>query len=146
MTPQQTSKDIDQLKSFLRGERSAVETYDQVIEKADGPTVRTQLQEGRNSHAERVALLEQQIRILGGKPDTTSGPWGAFAKAVEGGAKAFGLSAAVAVLEEGEDHGLKDYKQDAEDLSPEMRTFVNVQLLPRQQRTHDTLSRLKDRL
>jgi hypothetical protein len=141
------SKDTDHLNSFLRGELSAVETYRQVMEMADkgpeGASVRTQLQPAYDSHERRVRLLTEKIRALGGKPSTDSGAWGSFAKAVQGGAKAFGLKAAVAVLEQGEDHGRNDYQRDIPDLSPALRDFVKNTLLAEQLRTHDTVSRLK---
>jgi hypothetical protein len=92
------------------------------------------------------APLRIEFRQLGGEPATGSGPWGTFAKVVEGGAKAFGEKAAVAALEEGEDHGLKDYKADLGDLDFEAVELVRGKLLPEQKQTHDRLSALKKRL
>jgi hypothetical protein len=136
--------DIDHLNSFLRGELSAVETYNQAIQKLAGePAVVTSLQQSRGSHMRRAEMLRSEIRRLGGEPADGSGLWGGFAKLVEGGAKVFGKKAAVAALEEGEDHGRDDYKRDLDDLSPQVRMFVQSQLVPEQQRTHDALSQLK---
>jgi len=100
------------------------------------------------SHQQRVMMLREAIIALGGTPSTSSGPWGAFAKAVEGTAKVFGDKAAIAALEEGEDHGLKDYKRDLDDtdLDPQARRIVADQLLPAQQQTHFQLSSLKKRM
>lgn len=145
MTKTHSKDDIQQFNSFLRGEISAVETYEQAIKKAEDPHVLAVLRENRASHAERVALLEREIRALGGEPSKGSGVWGGFAKAVEGGAKLFGESAAIAALEEGEDHGLADYKADLSKLSPAHRSIVTLQLLPKQQQTHDAARRLKAR-
>lgn len=142
-----TSEDIDQLNSFLRGEISAVETYDQAIKKlADEPALAESLRACRASHDRRVNALRSEIRRLGGDPAEGSGVWGAFAKAVEGGAKVFGKSAAIAALEEGEDHGRDDYLGDLEKLTPAIKSFVQTQLVPEQKRTHDALSRLKSSL
>lgn len=138
-----TNDDIKQLNSFLRGEISAVETYQQCIDKMDDASVSTQLRQLQASHSTRVTKLQQQIRTLGGTPETDSGVWGSFAKLVEGGAKVFGTSAAIAALEEGEDHGKSDYKGDLKDLSPTVQQFVRNQLVPEQQKTHDALSALK---
>ncbi len=135
--------DIDALNSFLRGEISAVETYAQALRSVDNGAAKDILANNRASHATRVSLLQGEIHRLGGKPADKSGAWGAFAKAVEGGAKLFGDSSAVAALEEGEDHGLEDYRRDVEQLSPAVRSFVGSRLLPEQQKTHDALSRLK---
>jgi uncharacterized protein (TIGR02284 family) len=140
-------KDIDKLNSFLRGELSAVETYDQAIQKlANETAVVASLQQSRTSHLRRAEMLRGEIRRMGGEPADSSGMWGGFAKLVEGGAKMFGKKAAVAALEEGEDHGRDDYIRDLDDLSPQVRAFVQAQLVPEQQRTHDVLSQLKQRL
>lgn len=134
---------VDVLNSFLRGEISAVETYRQALDKVKAAPVRTQLQDCLQSHARRVDVLRQQISALGGEPSEGSGIWGTFAKAVEGGAKVLGEKAAVAALEEGEDHGRNDYRQDVEKLDPMTRQFVESRLMPEQERTHSTLSSLK---
>ena len=137
---------VDVLNSFLRGEISAVETYRQALEKVERPQLRTQLQDCMQSHAQRVTLLSEQIRTLGGTPSTSSGVWGAFAKAVEGGAKTFGEKAAISALEEGEDHGRNDYRRDLEKLDVASRQVVQTRVVPEQQRTHDAMSALKKTL
>ena len=89
---------LDTLNSFLRGEISAVETYRQAIEKLrDKPEVST-LSECLRSHEQRVSLLRDEIRLRGGEPAQGSGPWGAFVKLLEGGAKLFGAKSAIAAL------------------------------------------------
>jgi uncharacterized protein (TIGR02284 family) len=137
---------VDVLNSFLRGEISAVETYRQAIEKIERPQIRTQLQDCMQSHAQRVTLLSEQIRTLGGTPASGSGIWGAFAKAVEGGAKTLGDKVAIAALEEGEDHGRNDYKRDLEKLDAATRQVVQTRVVPEQQKTHDAMSALKKTL
>lgn len=139
-------KDVKHLNSFLRGEISAVETYDKALEKIDNPQLGDTLRELRQSHHERARLLEEKVRQLGGEPSRDSGPWGGFAKLVQSGAKVFGEKAAIAALEEGEDHGRDDYKRDIDELSADCQAFVRGQLMPEQQRTHDTLSRIKKQL
>src|SRR5690606_14996666 len=100
-----TEQDIKQLNSFLRGELSAVETYQQCIEKVENEQVRSQLLGLQESHRSRAILLKERILGLGGEPEQSAGAWGSLAKAVQGGATIFGAAAAVSVLEEGEDHG-----------------------------------------
>jgi uncharacterized protein (TIGR02284 family) len=142
--PMQHERDIDKLNSFLRGERSAVETYDQAIEKLDDdPTMRQRLRSLRDSHNARVQQLASRILNLGGKPDETSGVWGGFAKLVEGGAKLFGKSAAISALEEGEDHGNRLYENNLDELSADTREFIRSQIMPEQSRTHDMLSAIE---
>jgi uncharacterized protein (TIGR02284 family) len=139
----QSEQTVDKLNSFLRGEISAVETYRQALEKLTESGYRTTLQDCQRSHEYRVQLLKEEIRRRGGTPSDSSGPWGAFAKLIEGGAKLFGEKAAIAALEEGEDHGRDDYKRDIKDLDPMGRTFVEQNLLSEQLRTHQAMSNLK---
>jgi uncharacterized protein (TIGR02284 family) len=136
-------KDLDRLNSFLQGELSAVETYRQCIEKMDDPLITTQLRQLLQSHEVRAQKLSQKIRTLGGTPPTSSGVWGTFAKLVEGGAALFGKASAISTLEEGEDHGKKQYARDVAELSPSLRTFVEQDIIPEQRRTHDVLSALQ---
>lgn len=140
---------VDQLNSFLRGELSAVETYRMAIEKLEpNNPARAEVEQCMRSHQERVTLLRDAIIEVGGEPATSSGPWGMFAKAVESAAKVFGDKAAIAALEEGEDHGLKDYRKEMKDndLDFETRGVLTDQLMPAQQVTHAKMSALKKQL
>lgn len=144
---QQASKDaVEHLNSFLRGELSAVETYRQALQKLDDFAHRATLEQCARSHEQRVRLLTEEVRRLGGTPADTSGPWGTFANLVEGGAALFGDKAAIAALEEGEDHGKADYRRDLKHLEGEARLFVEARVLPEQIRTHDAMSVLKKAL
>ncbi|MDQ3364992.1 MAG: DUF2383 domain-containing protein [Myxococcota bacterium] len=112
----------------------------------DISTMRDELLVNLKSHQDRVMVLQEAVIAAGGEPATGSGPWGVFAKAVEGGAKVLGDKATIAALEEGEDHGLKDYKSDLDDLDAATRSLVTNQLLPQQKQTHDRLSAIKHRM
>jgi hypothetical protein len=139
----EADKTVNALNGFLRGEISAVETYRQAIEKLGAGPTQLQLEDCRRSHEQRVAKLREQVARLGGEPAKDSGAWGSFARLVEGGAKAFGEKAAVAALEEGEDHGLKLYRDDLDKLDATARQLVESDLLPAQERTHQFMSTLK---
>jgi demethoxyubiquinone hydroxylase (CLK1/Coq7/Cat5 family) len=142
----EADKTVDALNGFLRGEISAVETYRQAIEKLGSSSTSVQLEDCRRSHEQRASILRDQVERLGGEPAEDSGAWGAFARLVEGGAKAFGEKAAVAALEEGEDHGLKLYRGDLDKLEPASRQLVERNLLPAQEQTHRFMSTLKHTL
>ena len=134
---------IDRLSSFCRGEISAVETYDQVLNS--GALVRhgQELRLCRSSHEARVELLAGRISALGGMPPASSGAWGTFARAVEGAAAAIGERAAILALEEGEDHGLNEYRVHATELDADSQTLVIQRLLPAQLETHRIVRELK---
>jgi len=145
--PRSDRPSLDALNTLLRGELSAVETYKQALEKLDGelevrPALRTCLQ----SHQQRAQRLREVVASLGGTPSEGSGPWGAFARMVEGTAKLMGTKTAIAVLEEGEDHGLKEYRSLVGSLDATARKTVLEELLPAQQDTHEKLSVLKQAL
>jgi uncharacterized protein (TIGR02284 family) len=139
----ENEKVVDTLNSFLRGEISAVETYRQALEKLNHSTSRTLLLDCHLSHEQRVAKLRAQVEKLGGQPSADSGPWGTFARLVEGSAKVLGEKAAISALEEGEDHGLKLYRDEIGKLDQESRRLVETELLPAQERTHRTMSSVK---
>lgn len=134
----------EQLNEFLRGELSAVETYQMAVKKIDDNTaLHADLITNLRSHQDRVAMLRDAVVASGEKPAESSGPWGTWAKLVEGTAKLLGNKAAISALEEGEDHGLKNYREDLGALDPQWRDMVIQQLLPRQQDTHGRLSAIK---
>jgi uncharacterized protein (TIGR02284 family) len=108
-----TKKDTSKLNSLLRGELSAVETYDQAItkfeEKNDSATL-TELRRIRNEHNEAVDALRSRILELGGEPEEGSGAWGVFTAAVTGTAKVLGPQTTLSALHKGEEHGVKSYE------------------------------------
>ena len=139
-----TSKDtVSRLNEFLRGELSAIETYQLAIDRPELPAVRDELVACQKSHADRAKLLRDRIVELGGAPVESSGAWGTVAKALEAGAAKLGDHLAIAVLEEGEDHRLHDYEADLSALDEESRRLVHLELLPEQRRTHRTMSSMK---
>lgn len=137
---------VDQLNSFLRGELSAAESYREALAKLPSSSSRTTLEQCAQSHQERAELLTREVRRLGGEPAASSGAWGTFAKLVTSGAQAFGEKAAIAALEEGEDHGRNDYQRDLGELEPGARALIERQVLPEQLRTHRAMSTLKKSL
>lgn len=147
-SPLDTTATVTQLNSFLRGEISAVETYRQAIEKLQsqpGPGL-TLLNQLMASHATRVQQLMNEVLRFGAEPAEGSGVWGAFANAVQGAADLFGEKAAIAALEEGEDHGLKDYRDGFDKLDTQTRDWVQNTIFPEQKKTHNALRDFKKQL
>jgi uncharacterized protein (TIGR02284 family) len=142
---QTTTHTAEKLNSLLKGEISAVETYRRALEKIADQQLRAELEKCYRSHFGRVDRLSQTISDIGAVPVNTSGAWGTFAKIMEEGAKAFGDKAVIAVLEEGEDHGLKDYRKLEEEPDLVIQNTVR-ELLPKQEETHECMSTLKHNL
>jgi len=134
---------VDQLNSFLRGELSAIETYRLALDRLDQSEFRPSLVQCTRSHEERARLLTEAILGRGGEPADSSGAWGSLVRMLERSAAALSESAAVAVLEEGEDHGRDDYLRDLDNLEPSARQLVEFAILPEQRRTHDTIRAVK---
>jgi uncharacterized protein (TIGR02284 family) len=134
---------VGKLNSLLRGEISAVETYRQALGKITDPSIKSQLQKCEEDHEQRIGLLQERIRSLGGTPEKGSGAWGVWAKLVQGGGDLLGEKTALQALEQGEDHGLKDYRRELDELDGETRTWVASNLLPKAEQTHGAMSTLK---
>jgi hypothetical protein len=112
-----TTTNIDRLNFLLRGEISATETYTQAVQKFSGQAEEPEIRRMRDEHRDACNVLRNHIHEHGAAPDTHSGPWGTWAKLVEGSAQAFGKAAAINVLKEGEEHGIKEYQSALDDQS-----------------------------
>ena len=137
---------LDTLNGLLRGELAATETYRQALEQIDAEHGAQQLAQIRDEHSEAVSLLRKHIREFGGDPETNSGTWGTIVKAVEGTAKLFGNSAALAALKQGEESGLSTYEKLAGDdqLPHACKTMIGGILVPRTKAHIAALSRLQE--
>jgi hypothetical protein len=134
---------LHQLASFCRGEMSAVETYNKAIASCSQPNLVPIFQKNRNSHQMRVEKLSERIRRMGGDVPESAGAWGSFVTLLESAATAIGDNMAVSCLEEGEDHGLRDYHGDRDKLDADTQRFIRDDILPGQIDTHRVMSNLK---
>ncbi len=135
---------IRQLNSFLRGEISAAETYRMAIEKVtDGDTANLELmREIQTEHGRAAQALRERIRDLGGEASDSSGAWGVWAKLTQGTANLFGDASSLKALKEGEEHGLKDYREGVDDIDQTSQQLIENQLIPAQQRHINLLDQL----
>ena len=130
MDKQQT---VESLNRLLRGEISAVETYEQVIEKVKDSSELSRIMEIANDHREAVSTLTQHILDRGGQPEKDSGAWGSFVQTVTGSAKVLGDKPALEALKQGERIGLADYEAFLkQDVDQECKSLVQSKFLPRQ--------------
>ena len=124
---------IDICNKLLRGERSAVETYDQAIEKFRGEPASAGLHSIRMEHVDSVSVLEANVRGMGGTPEKEAGAWGTFANAIQGTANFLGEGSAIASLQSGEKTGKSGYEDalDDEKVMPACKEMIRATLLPR---------------
>ena len=134
---------IDRLESFCRNEMSAVQTYAKAIASPSLRQVSDILQSCHASHEERASALADRILEMGGRVPNSMGVWGSLLPLLEGAAAALSAKMAVAVLEEGEDRCLKEYRENLSKLDPDTRNFIDQHVLPGQTRTHQAISSLK---
>ena len=138
------SEQTKYVQELLRGEISAIETYEQVIEKFQGKSQVVALKEIQDEHKVARQLLEAHTAETGATPDDSSGAWGAWAQFTTGAAKLLGENAALKALKEGEEHGVKEF-QDAlsnNDLSFFLKEQIRSQFIPRQQKHIATIETL----
>lgn len=129
----QTDHCIDVCNQLLRGERSAIETYDQAIAKYAGKPQIPILERIRTEHVQSVSALEQNVSTMGGSPDRDSGAWGGLTKTIQSTANLLGVDSAVQSLMTGERIGEKNYRDalDDEKVMAECKTLIRTELLPR---------------
>jgi hypothetical protein len=130
------------LDKFLRGELAAAATYERAVDHVDDARTRAALERCRRSHADRAVMLAQQIEKRGFEPSPSAGPWGAFTKALETGAAAFGEEAVLKVLLAGEKNGLEQYETDTLALDENARNAVQDVLVSEQVRTAKEVAQL----
>jgi Domain of unknown function (DUF2383) len=140
---------IKTIEKLLKDELSAMETYQQALEKfrvPGGQFVANSLTPIFGAHKSAVSSLEAQITKLGGTPQKGTGVWGSWAKLIMEGASLLGKQSTIKVLLEGEKSGEGDYEEALKDttLSSEVRTLIETKLLPAQQSHVRSLDRLLD--
>ena len=140
-TPERTAwvpDDIaDWLNRCLRTELSAIETYDLAVTEIGRGELSNILRQIRDSHERRAIILREYLLAAGREPSTSSGVWGAFAKAVQLGADLLGDRAAVAALEQFEDHIASLYTERSIPIDDRTSAMLDTQILPGQGYTSD---------
>lgn len=144
-TKNSDSHTTKKLNELLQGEMSAVETYKQALKTVENCSCESELTASLACHQNRADELSMKVSGLGDTPAASSGMWGAFANTMEGGAVLLGAKAAIGMLEEGEDHGNKQYQELMNDSDPIVKQ-VAADLYPKQQGTHKSAKDLKVRM
>jgi uncharacterized protein (TIGR02284 family) len=139
--------EVDNLNKCLRDELSAVETYRQALDKNraqyGNDAKFQQLGEMLRDHEQAANELRTCIQRLGGTPSDDSGAWGTWSKTVMGAAKLFGDEAALKALKEGEESGIKDYRDvlDDTDVPGDVKSLA-TSLMSRDQQHVQQIDRL----
>ena len=136
---------VDQMNSMLRGEISAMEAYQSVLEKLENDPDAERLHQFLDDHQSAVQFWQEQIDREGAEHDESSGPWGTAVEAFIATAKLLGNVAALSALKEGEEHGLKLYEEllASDDLSMDQRNYIRDTLIPKQRQHIMSLEAMK---
>jgi uncharacterized protein (TIGR02284 family) len=71
----QTEQSIEQLNRLLRGELSAIETYEQALQRVKDLSTTDTLRRLAEDHRSAADTLRQHVALCGGAPDQSSGAW-----------------------------------------------------------------------
>jgi len=140
-----TEHTIATCNSLLRGEISAVEVYEQAIEKFEEEPEIPSLRAIRTEHDNSAKQLEEFVLSLRGLPEVGSGAWGVTTHAIQATANFFGENSALRSLMQGEDIGRGAYLAalDDDNMLPEGKLLIRDRLLPR---VNEHLSKLNQLL
>jgi bacterioferritin (cytochrome b1) len=139
---------VRQLNSLLRGELSAVETYQMTINRVAGQQAVyadsvEMLRRIEADHHQAADVLRQRVQSLGGRPTEGAGAWGAWAKFIQGTVNLLGdPTTALKGLKEGEEHGLRDYQESLDEVDEQSRQVIQQRLIPAEQQHIATIDRL----
>jgi uncharacterized protein (TIGR02284 family) len=134
----------DSLNGLIRGELSAMETYEQALKKVDDEPGAQDLRRIALEHHEAMTTLRGYLNVVGAKPDTTSGAWGTWCNTVMAASKLLGNKTALQALKTGEEYGVGQYVHAMQDdgLSATCKETIRTTLLPRQREHVQTLDRM----
>lgn len=130
---------------LIRGERAAVDAYRDALDGVDaGGTAARVLGAVLEEHRHALGALRSAAGPGHRDEGEGAGQWGAFTKAVEKAARWLGDRTALKALNEGEDHGVSEYRTALAEggLPPAVHTLVQEELLPAQLRHVETLDDL----
>lgn len=131
------------LESLYRGELSACETYNKAIASVKESSTRMRLKEIQKDHLDAVSQLRSCLEKNGGKVPEDSGAWGAWAKTVTASATMMGDATTFKTLKEGEEHGVKEYRDAIVEEEIDFKTKSILQdFIPKQQKHIEALNRL----
>jgi hypothetical protein len=132
---------VDILNGLLLRERSAVATYVEVARALSGDH-RDELDDNRESHARRAALIVGRILDLGGIPVATGQAWRACVRAIRSAAAMAGPAVPLRCLEDGERRALAAYVDLHAIIDPVSAVLIQDVLMPEQVRSHARLARM----
>lgn len=136
-----TTESPSQLDDLIRGEMSAVKSYNTALEKVKDSKMSEKLMMIKNNHQTAVDTLMKYAGKEVKEDTKDAGIWGGFTKAFTGAAGLIGNTTALKALNTGESHGINEYKEALADdtIKPELKEVIRTKLLPQQEKHIETL-------
>lgn len=137
---------MNAIQELIKGERSAVETYNQVLSEYGEDSKLFSLRQFSSDHKNAISTLSRDAMDFKTEIPTSSGAWGSWAKLVTGTANVISEKAALKALKEGEEHGLKEYQSalSKEDLPIKVKNHIRESLIPTQREHIREIDRLME--
>ncbi len=140
-------QNVTTIEKLLNDELSATETYQKALEELNfpgGQFTSNSLKPMFGDHKEAVSMLQDQIVKLGGTPHKSACSWGTWPRIIFEDASLFGKRSAIKVLLAGEKAGEAGYVEALKNstLSSDIRTLIEMKLLPTQQSHIRSLDRV----
>jgi hypothetical protein len=133
---------VDWLNALLCDELAAVETYLEALTERRVPLFGAELWKCKRSHEARVNILREAIVALGGTPTASCGLNDILEQMAEVSGAEVDEEMIVRILAAGEVQILRDYHLRIPKLDRETRLFVERELLPAEEYTHEALGAL----
>jgi uncharacterized protein (TIGR02284 family) len=132
------------LNELLRNELSAVETFAQALLKLDNEPEAAVIRRLASEHSQAATWLREQVTQLGGVPASAADSWAFWTQTVKGTSNLLGDAIACKALQEGEEHGLREYEEALSDpdLSADSRLLIRFTLIPQQHDHVEAMGRL----
>jgi hypothetical protein len=142
-------QNVSTIEKLLKDELSATETYQKALEELNfpgGQFMSNSLKPMFGDHQAAVSILQEQIVKLGGAgaPHKSASSWGTWPKIIFEDATLLGKRSAIKVLLAGEEAGEAGYIEALKNstLSSDIRTLIEMNLLPTQQSHIRSLDRV----
>src|SRR5262245_29343637 len=102
--PALTAPAVEALKTLLRSEMAAVETYELALAQFEDHAFYGDLRTIRHHHESAAGVLRDLVRNLGGEPAEGPGAWETFVTSVSAADKKVGPESVLDALCQGEEH------------------------------------------
>ncbi len=138
------SQAIEDLNFLLKDELTAIEAYQKILTKLEGPDKVNILTEALKSHQDRASKLKSAVGKMGGEALSDIGVGGKIAKLIIDGAGAINPKAMLTALTEDEGGWSSDYEWRLVSMHGDHRQLVKEELWPEQQKTEAKIRELEN--